>query len=699
MVDESTEDRPSPEHAARTRGRRRFILALVGGSILVGGIYFLPNLLAIYWQWRDRTLQGQTFCPFPVRGVSAQHWDQAYYAASTNSMIRDGRSLLSRDMWDPETGKKGFAPAGLVAFSSLLVDLVGGMDAYFVVASFVFPALSFLLTVLLLRMFIKQTWLVICAGLIAMFLNTWPPPWGSAALVQQLLSGDWMYMEGRRPLKEFSRITSSQTAYPYLLLTLMAILAAVRSRSWWKSAPAGCLLGGLAYTYFYHSTTMAAAFCVFLAGMALTRDWDAFKRALLIGGIATVVAVPAIVRFASVYGSSPAGESFKGLTRSPHISTTDIALLVVYAVVFVGRGRAFWLLFSTALAVQAWLNVQVVTGFTVQSYHWQTTLGNFVTIFLIAHVISRLWLLWQAKAAWARAVRCVVNTGAIALAGLGVVYAAHVHVDVARRICPALTLSSKARQAYARMDEINRSEPGPVAAASLEETFYLRIYTGVKAACPLSWGSSKSDEARRDSVLASLALLGYSSDKLAEDLVSRSAPYWQTYVKGDAGLDRETFERSLFVMRIWKGALRYKGIPGTWAGLTDGQIEWLKGQEYRRRKILTEETKAETLGKYETSLKDPLRGVREAGIRYLFVGPYCRRIAGGKVDLRPGMTEVFSNGEYQIIAIEPQAGKVGASSRQQDDRSPAGWVGLLPKRHRGKIHSRHTSPAGLDETA
>lgn len=632
------------------------LLILLIGAILTGCIYGLPDVLAMYLQKHDPKLQGQTFVPFPVRGASALHYDMSFYAGYINSMAHNGASLMGYDIWDPQSGRKDILPVALIALHSQLVKVVGGVDNLFVISSFVLPAVAFVLTFLFLRMFIPQLWLAAAAAIFAMFMNSWPPFVPLILQLKQLATGHWTFSDGHRPLYEFSRIISSQTAYPYLVLTWIAILAAMKDKRWWLTLPAGLLLGGLAYTYFYHASAMGVATVVLLAGLLVSRDRLAAKRVLIIMGVAVLVIVPAGIRYYMTHkaGGQDLVNAGVLLTREAVINKRELLLIALYLLVFRGKGQIFWLLFSCALSIQLCLNIQVVTGYTVEPDHWPNTTGKFLDIFIYAHMISYLWTVWIPRRGIARALQYAVNAFIVGVAAVSVVYATYVHVDSTRRIYPAMTISAAARAAYAAADELNRTAPGVMVAPSQENICYLRIYTNVKVGNAHSWGSLNSTEARRKPLLAAMALLNYPEEDLAADMISRHAQYFTDTIKTPAGLDQNAFERSLFVFRVWKGNIRFKNFPGSWKGLTDKQVQWLQNQSYESERILPESEQAQTLREFRECKADPLGALRAMGVRYLFLGPWERGLPGGKLSM-DGLKTVFDNGEYQILEIGPRS--------------------------------------------
>ena len=643
-MNENTLERPS----GGSKGRLAWVLFL--GAILAGGVYAMPDVLAMHLQSRLPDAAGYSFCPFPVRGCSAMHFDQAFFAAQINTYSQTGPRLFAGDIWTFQD-QRTIVPAASLQLLAYLVKPVGGMANLYVLASFLLPALSFILTVLFLRMFIPQLWLVVAAAMTVMFLNHFVDVVDLTRFMREGLSGGhWDYFGVRRPLKEFSRIQASQTTYPYLIGMLLALLSALRKEGAWRIVLAGVLLGGTSYIYFYHWTVLAAAVPVLVLGLWVSRNPGMRRRTLAAAGVAAVVALPLLWRMATS-GLASGGVTETTPGRTLVIPWTLLLATGLLVAIVRRRGDAFWLLLSLAIGVAAALNIQLVTGFTVQPIHWTRTAGNFVVIFMLAMTSSAI-ITSQWPRRWFFEKRVLKPLAAV-LTAVALTHGIWVNAGSALRIYPLMRLSNSAQDTYRAADKACQEDPG-VFAASLEDSVYLRVFTRVPVASGFSWLlDSRTDRQRLLPLLSMLAMLNYPSDDLRRDLELQMDDYYPQLEKSPGGAGPEAFERYTLAARVWgAGCWRHPEFPPSWTGLSDAQVRWLRGHGRSEVWMLPDSVKQETLATYARIKKDPVSQLRKSGVKYVLLCPGAYGLPGVNLESGKDVSVIFSNRDYQLVKIQ-----------------------------------------------
>jgi hypothetical protein len=204
----------------------------------------------------------------------------------------------------------------------------------------------------------------------------------------------------------FLRSYQPSVAFPlFFLLVGLVWLALVETdavKSLAFSAAAGLTFAGLVFSYFF-LWTMAAAWlsCVFLLWLLVLKNR---RRALLVVGITTVFAVPALlVYFMMLSRRAATVDSVQALIRThqPDVfRMPEIVALLVLALLVWGHSRKVFqideeslFVTSLALGIVVVFNQQIITGQSLQPAHYEWFIANYC----VAAAVVLLVALWRRK--------------------------------------------------------------------------------------------------------------------------------------------------------------------------------------------------------------------------------------------------------------------------------------------------------------
>jgi len=173
-----------------------------------------------------------------------------------------------------------------------------------------------------------------------------------------------------------------------------------KSHKW--ALAAGFSLVLLIFSYFYLWTAAAAwLFCFTVLWLvARAEDWRAvIKSTLMIAGVAACALVPYLYLLSHRAQSIDKDQALT-LSRTPDLfRVIEIIsfLIIVFLVVYIWRRRIGWrspeVLFVSACAITPFLvfNQQVITGLTLQSFHYEQFIINYLVLFSIVGTYHLLW--------------------------------------------------------------------------------------------------------------------------------------------------------------------------------------------------------------------------------------------------------------------------------------------------------------------
>jgi hypothetical protein len=336
--------------------------------------------------------------------------DEEAYSAYLNSLI-EGRARRN----DPYTGRDDrseaplpeslfsiqFIPAYTVAYPARALGL--SASSAFIALAFIIPMLSALALYWLLLSITEDERLSATGVVVALCLGTLASAQGAAQALLKLEAA-YIYLP-------FLRRYVPGVPFP-LFFILMGLVwrsfkAKTRSASLRAALLAGVIFGLLVFSYFYLWTAAAAwLVCVSLVWLAARpQGWqrDAKSLGIIFGFVAVALLLFALLlsKRATTMDTVQA-LSFShapDLFRTTELIGAGVCLLLAWGVrikAVVWRDRAVLFTASLALLPFAVFNQQVITGRSLQPFHYEQFI---VTHVVLAALVLAVWLVRQRRAA------------------------------------------------------------------------------------------------------------------------------------------------------------------------------------------------------------------------------------------------------------------------------------------------------------
>ncbi|MGE0129701.1 MAG: hypothetical protein AB7U82_16600 [Blastocatellales bacterium] len=373
---------PSPGEAQETRSshwRYGLIAAL------------LMTLLASWPQFDLWSLRGSEY-----QGAYAYaQYDEDIYAAYLNGVVA-GRPLRSDPLIELQDGQP--PPESLFSIQSfppLLLAAIAKITGLSTRMIFILlpPALAFLATLVLyylLAFFINDKRMAFCGSLFILCFGTLA---GRDGFVIHLLGWETMY-RGLPFLRRYQPGLSFPLFFVFALFTWQAVNRRDR-RGWLASVAAGFVFALLVFSYFYLWTAAAAWFFVFVVLWlyAHRSDWRELlwrlSPVVIISGVTLIVYALMLSKIERTTSSI----TLLDLTRMPDLLRgPEVIGAVVLTLLFlaVKKKLAQWsdplvlLILSFALSLFLPFNQQILTGRSLQPYHYEVLIGNYVALLALA---------------------------------------------------------------------------------------------------------------------------------------------------------------------------------------------------------------------------------------------------------------------------------------------------------------------------
>lgn len=342
-------------------------------AIATGAIYFAPT----FAYWRQHSSQF-----FPVDA-----YDEDYYAALASTLAM-GRALGAHPLLADQNRAHGIGSESLAFLPRVVTaEMIKGigLGRAFGVISLIAPALIFILVYLsLYEITLDSWWALAGAGGVLLLPFYLPGARASILSIAHILSSRFPpglgMPDGLSYARRYNPALSAILFYFFLLLHWK--VSQSKQKALRVSVLCGIVGGLLFYSYFFFA---AGAFAISFFWVLLTawKQRERFHSALVTLLIQTLLAIPfLIVTFNNrvIYQSA-----FGRGTHAPYFPTTDVvAILLPAAALILLRGltAAHLWLGAAALGPVAAMNAQVVTGVSVEPWHFDTFLVIPISVFL-----------------------------------------------------------------------------------------------------------------------------------------------------------------------------------------------------------------------------------------------------------------------------------------------------------------------------
>ena len=423
---------------------------MIWGAIAITILSLYPQLLM--WGARGRDWNGT---------YAEVHGDEWVYSAYVQALI-DGRPRRN----DPYTGRDDrpgdaqpeslfsiqFVPAYLIAAPARLLGI--SSSTAFIILGILTPFLASLAIFWLILNLTREHKLAAAGSLIVLCLG------GTAAgegVIHLLVSGD------QYSFIPFLRRFEPAAPFPLFFLFCTFVwksLHGKHARRW--AALAGLTLVLLIFSYFFLWTS-AVAWLACLTVLVVVADRTNVKRHaipfLIIIGLAVAGLIPYLILLSNRSASMDAGQKLTishapDLFRVPEILGAVVIVMLVLAHL---RGRITWRapewVFTASLALMSFVvfNQQVITGRSLQPFHYESFIANYLA--LVAVIVASV-IIWRGREGAAkqipyRVVRwiCFVSLWWAAIeimAPTTVIKKDNLFIDRAAAVCQRLRVRAKA---------------------------------------------------------------------------------------------------------------------------------------------------------------------------------------------------------------------------------------------------------------
>src|SRR3989338_6650682 len=263
--------------------------AVIFSAVVCGIIFAIPSILM--------PVSGGdgVYTPLVVKDVNTYAVDQAFLYAQGIKNVAEGNIVPSDPVIFENKPKISFMTP---FFPSLVIGvisaLLGSVQAAYMLGSFVFPVITFLLVYFFFFMATKNEKLAILTSFSLSlgfnFIATLPI---NAEVVKFYLSRLFLY-----PVEHIiylGRLPHMQFTFMWLMLTLIFLYMALEKNKVLYYFLAGMNLGILFYSYFYYWTSISLAVGLLAIFHILRRDFKKSFRLFAVVAIALVVAAPYLV--------------------------------------------------------------------------------------------------------------------------------------------------------------------------------------------------------------------------------------------------------------------------------------------------------------------------------------------------------------------------------------------------------------------
>jgi hypothetical protein len=341
------------------------------------------------------------------------HWQGSYavvqkdewvYSAYLNALI-NGRPRRN----DPYTGKDDspetpqpesyfsiqFVPAYILAIPARTLRI--SSSTVFVALMFIIPLLTTLVLFWLIFLCTDDEWLAVAGSIFVICFSALAAREGLVSLFREHIMYTFI---------PFLRRYQPAVAFPLIFLMCGLVWKALNSKDqrdvFKYSSGAGIIIGLLIFSYFYLWTTAVAwlIWIVLLWCIARPDNWQISIRAFIIIGSITILSlIPYLILLS--HRSEAAFTSLQILyTRVPEFNRGPqwIGIIAMSILGYgIWRGRINWrepktlFTLSFALLPFAVFNQQILTGRSLQSFHYELFIANYMSLIGLVLAIHLVW--------------------------------------------------------------------------------------------------------------------------------------------------------------------------------------------------------------------------------------------------------------------------------------------------------------------
>ncbi len=362
--------------------KNKWLIVLITAVSLMFGVNHVINISAIGYE---------LYNPFPVQNGLTFNTDENLFAPAFQDAAR-GHSISNSQLKEYKNlpSHLDLFPFAAMGFAASLFS--AGAREIYIAADFIFPPLAFLLFYVFgRRVFGLEKKLAMVTALFIMLFSF-------TDFMRSLAGFSFLDIVNAKDYPAYSKLYAPEfTVIPFLASLILLYEAFTKDDL--RYSLAASLAGALLfYTYIYYSSFFwaTAAILSLLAIRPVTGK--SIRRIAAIFIPAAVLAVPYALNLLAVSGT-PAYHDL--LLRAGLETGRFIPLPIVYSIIalfflvamrFVMSGRLFAFTASMLLGAILLMNVQLVTGYSMQPWHWGLRIVEFLGFIFSAYFIQN----WKA---------------------------------------------------------------------------------------------------------------------------------------------------------------------------------------------------------------------------------------------------------------------------------------------------------------
>lgn len=574
-------------------------------------------------------LNNSDYTPFALVGVAkGGSFDEAYCYVPPINAVRFDKSLADWQTFEYRYGPKIQPILGPLIFGNLAKII--GLENLYIIADFIFPPLIFLFFYYFVNLMIRDSLLAVFSSLLLLGqepLRLFVQKFGTSLLKYGGIDYFLAYFSRlNRPLT-YARFDNPQFSFLLLLLGLLVFWQSFRKSKKSLFFFSGIILGLQWYVYSYYAIFVTFTLLIFLIIFLFLKSYREIKSLLL--ALVAFLATSFYYWFNYAYFLGlPQAEEFLirvGKESGRWFDESSLwVIFLIFLIIFLSRKikkkkeQTFILLLL--LAAASCLNFQLFTGFSVQHFHWWSTVVKPMMILGLSYLLSLIFIWLEKKKSITHAYLQYLKKLFLFLNFLLLVTLFLHNFFISFNTAAAYFKDDKMHEAFAWLNK-NTPKDAVIMTPSLETNYWLIIYTHNYIFTPHS--------------LHSLAP--------TYELVERMAIAFEVFaVPKTYSQNFLTYRQSEGVTPYTHETLDLSGYPYLFS-LKHG-LEGPKSQA-AQEELLQSLKIFQTVNLTSPAIKKKYKA------DYLFFGPSEKRLANANFKQDANLKLVFDNGEVQIFKI------------------------------------------------
>lgn len=482
----------------------KFPLLVVLCAVLAGIVFLLPHILMPVF--RGDAL----YSPLVVKDVNTYTVDQTFLYAPGMKDVADGYLLVSDPSIYENKGKLSFLSPALPSLVLGIVSYVIGLEMVFILSSFVFPFIIFMISYFLFHRLTKSVHASITASFLLIFgfnfIATLPS-------TPQVIEFYFSRLIGHpiEPINYLARLPQIQFTFAMFMASFVFLYIAMEKKTAKYFMIYGISLGFLFYSYFYYWTSMSAAAGILFIMSILKKDYKTAKNLILSTAAAFLVAAPYVIGMLFVIKSAWYSDISSRLGIESIFAWQQLAKYIIFYAIFAVISRKntfFWIMTSMLISGIALLNIQLLTGFSLQGRHYDTVFLAPLTVIALSYAAYEVACRIPGKARYIKIASVVIVSALI-------IVSIYSHSAYAANASKNFYLDRDYRDLYKWLNE-NTEKDSVVLTASVEQNSLITVHTHNNVFIPNGFSSPSTDEEILDRLFIAYKAFNITPEYLSE---------------------------------------------------------------------------------------------------------------------------------------------------------------------------------------